>query len=189
LSELDKLAEEIHEEIEDYGGAAVVSNMDLCLSEIEDILEEGSRGSAPPWTKPKGEAARLLKELHTNAQHFDVKDYWVNGAWDLEGLREDAEVQREERWAHEEHLWRQDAAVPTATSPQRVHVVVADDSQQDRSPSPEYPIFSSVQPQRLALTVTGSFSSVPRVGRFAKSTLRAESDGSFGQKLRQLFGS
>jgi len=46
--------------------------------------------------QPQGEAAVLLAELQAAAPELDARDYWVSDAWDLEALREDVQLQREE---------------------------------------------------------------------------------------------
>merc|ERR1712100_613731 len=132
---------------------------------------EGTSNACPP-RRPRGEVAFLLKELRTHAARFDARDYWMNGSWDLEALREDADLQCNDHWSHEETLWQTDAVSSAIDSPRKR----ATTPLPERSPSPEYPIFAEVQSQRLAFTLSRGFRTASNLGRFAKSSLRADSD-------------
>lgn len=54
-----------------------------------------SAGHCPQtWPQPAGEVAELLSDLQRALGTTNPGDYWVGGTWDLEGLREDAEIAR-----------------------------------------------------------------------------------------------
>eukprot|EP00929_Paragymnodinium_shiwhaense_P013345 TRINITY_DN121200_c0_g1_i1.p1 TRINITY_DN121200_c0_g1~~TRINITY_DN121200_c0_g1_i1.p1 ORF type:complete len:408 (-),score=94.62 TRINITY_DN121200_c0_g1_i1:72-1181(-) len=83
-----------------YSGSATVAR--------RDSREHLDFSQAPP--PPTGEAAQLLDELAQGTEEVDPSDYWVYGAWDLEGLRSDVEILREDgrgaatRWQLPERL-------------------------------------------------------------------------------------
>merc|ERR1719235_888625 len=90
----------------------------MCLSDIEDLLDmrdvdcfgsstvdkcaqtnvarDDADGAANATDEMEGEVAELLAELSSKACNFDATDYWVDGDWDLESLREDVQQQRRE---------------------------------------------------------------------------------------------
>merc|ERR1712216_550145 len=86
---------------------------DLYLSDVEELLDECDFSSPMPErlraedlpslrcarSPPEGEAAALLAQLAANCPRFDPGDYWVNDSWDLQALREDVELEWQERCA------------------------------------------------------------------------------------------
>jgi hypothetical protein len=176
---------------------------DMCLSEVEEILGEKEASSGTCVREhPQGEVASLLIGLADNAGHFDSGDYWVDGAWDLEALREDAEQQRQERWAHEEGLWRRnqstaelDNAGLQDSCPAEPCRSLSGLSSRERSPSPEYPIFSELHNRGIAINLPrGSTKGVCAAGSGAKKNLMATSlaeqkaDRDLGIRLRLMLG-
>jgi len=175
---------------------------DMCLSEVEEILGDKEASSRTCVREhPQGEVASLLIELADNAGHFDSGDYWVDGAWDLEALREDAEQQRQERWAHEEGLWRRNqstAELDTAglqdSCPAEPCRSQSDLSSRERSPSPEYPIFSELHNRGIAINLSRGSTKGVCAGSGAKQNLMATSlaeqkaDRDLGIKLRLMLG-
>jgi len=78
----------------------------LYLSDIEALLEDKSisevdNATTTPWPRPSAEVAALLEELSTCVEDSDPSDYWVNGEWDIEGLRDDVELGRKEKKVHQ----------------------------------------------------------------------------------------
>jgi len=175
--------------------ASEVDIDDMCLSEVEETLEEkadstSAAAAAKPWRGAEGPVAILLEELSANAAHFDAGDYWVNGAWDLEALREDVEQQREDRCAHDASLWCRepcaDTAAPSSTR-QDVDEIKPREAVHERSPSPEYPVFASARCQTLIALPCGSIES-QQTGRFAKMSSSPDSDMCLRRKLQQMLG-
>jgi len=78
------------------------SNLELKLSERSDVpgaaqspnrAAQGVSGATP---EPEGEVAELLAELALVAEALDPADYWSDGAWDVEVLKDDVQMQRAE---------------------------------------------------------------------------------------------
>lgn len=148
---------------------------EMCLSDIEEVLadmvgagvhhgaskpEESAGISAPPVTEnhpePEGEVAQLLAELSAAANHFDASDYWVNGCWDLEGLKEDVGQQRDDHALYPEEVLPSSPStqlVPSGGAAECNGQLQESDSAAvslvDSTPSEEYPIFR--RPRLLVL--------------------------------------
>lgn len=110
----------------------------LFLSDIEALLDAndgsaevcqatkdvGNTGHVVAWPQPCGEVADLLAELDTLVEDCDPGDYWVDGDWDLEGLRDDVELGRKEKSAQrgsDDHEDRNESPTVTADSDARTN--------------------------------------------------------------------
>jgi hypothetical protein len=174
---------------------------DMCLSDIEELLGEQTEGSSTPKrfanepstcrSQPTGEVADLLEELAASASCFDAGDYWIGCSWDIEGLREDAEQLRQERYAYEENIWRTDINMGDITPSDAKDLALMASPQRSPSPELDYPIFTRQQPLKLTFVECDSPDMHRRIAyrrTFARRCLGPGSDAHLGRKLRKILG-
>jgi hypothetical protein len=139
----------------------------------------------PGRPQPPEEVARLLEELAASATAFDAGDYWIDGAWDLEGLREDVEQLHEEQQICKESQFR----IQACTTVQAESGPIEVSPQRSSSPEVDYPIFVRPQPMRLTSLDPQKSPVKRRKGfrqSFAKRRRKPVSDMILAWKLRRL---
>lgn len=135
------------------------------LASLNDLLEQREQNASSSSgdsdleivsdnrVHPPEEVLRLLEELSASATGFDAGDYWIDGAWDLEGLREDVEQLHEEQQICEESQSRSRAQTGVqaqiGTTSDGAEHELCESAQRSESPDPEYPIFVRPEPVRL----------------------------------------
>jgi len=180
---------------------AATSKMDdVCWSDVEELLDQCSQNASSGDSDvevmhdaryhPPEEVARLLEELAMSAKGFDAGDYWIDGAWDVEGLREDVEQLHQEQHICEESRSRNHTCTNTVAEnePDKTS------AQRSESPEPDYPIFLRPQPMKLSSLEPqiGNRSSLPRGTNrhaFAKRRRKPISDLILAWQLRKLLRS